>query len=169
MALSGSRQLQLETRAASVLRNLLLELTEDPDAIRDTVEAETNLRESIAAAYADQMEDQILLDGLNFTIAKLKERAERMEWRLEKRKAAIQKAMELGEIQKLQLPEAALSLRATPRKVEVTDMVVIPEQYWIPQNPTLDKSKLKEDLLADIAVPGCTLTNGGVTISIRQK
>lgn len=165
---SQSRKLAMEIQAAAVLRSAIAELTDDEVAIRDTIEAETSLREMIAAVMADIDEDEILITGIGTMVGRLQERRQRLEERTDARKRAIQRAMEVGEIKTLPTPSGTLSLRAVPRAVEITDEILIPPEYFVPQPPRLDKKKLKDDLKDGKTVPGAHLDNGSMCLSIRR-
>lgn len=162
--------MQLEIAAVQRLRSLLLEITDDPEAIADTVEGETSIREAIHSVLLTMQEDGILIDGLQANILKLQERHRRLVDRQERRKEAIQKAMELAEITKpLQFPECTISLKRTPASLIVENESVIPAQYFDEQKPTLSKSRLKSDLQSGTQIEGASLSNGGQTLSIRRS
>jgi hypothetical protein len=66
-------------------------------------------------------------------------------------------------------PDFTMSLRAQPPKLLVTEESTIPEEFWRPQAPKLERKALLAALKAGAIVPGATLDNGGVTISVRTK
>lgn len=162
------RKLMMETRAAQQLRDELRTITDDAQTISDTVEGETNLKDTIHAALKAMDEEAMLLNGMKQYQQVIAERRERMEWRQEKRRAAMQKAMEAGELTKLIFPEATISLKAVAPGLDITDEKLIPAQYFVPQEPRLDKNLLKETLKSGKTVLGATMDNGGQTISIRR-
>ncbi len=164
----SDRRLALETAAANALREALLTITDDEDAVRDTIEGETNLREAIAIVLADIGEDEILVEGIGAMMKKLAERKGRIEYRIDRRRAAIERAMVVGEIQKLELPLATLSLRKVAPGLEITDEKMIPECYFVAQPPKLDKVALKDDLKAGKQLPGAILGNGSINLTIRR-
>jgi hypothetical protein len=166
---ASTHTLQQEANAARSLKDALAAIPNmDDDTVRDTIEGETSLHEAIAAVLADIDEDEMLVAGIGTMVGRLSERRTRLENRTEARKAAIQKAMEIGVIQKLVTPSGTLSLRNTPRGLEITDEAAVPFDYFIPQPAKLDRKKLKDDLKDGKDVPGAVLGNGGVTISIRR-
>lgn len=165
----SDRLLALETQAANNLRIELQQITDDPDAIRDTIEGETDLRGLIALVMSDIGEDEIIVNGITAMLDTLAQRRNRVELRIERRRAAVQRAMEAGELSKLELPSATLSLRKVPPKLEVTDETLIPEQFWKPQAPKLDRTAIKDALLSGTEVPGAMMGNGGQTLAIRKS
>ena len=161
--------LQRETEAARVLREALSAIPNmDDETLRDSIEGETNIRELIAAVMLDINEDEILCTGIDKLMSDLHGRRARLEGRTEARRAAIQKAMETGEIKSLATPSGTLSLRSTPRGLEILDEWLIPQDYFVPQEPKLDRKKLKDDLKDGKEIPGCTLNNGGICLSLRR-
>ena len=161
--------LQRETEAARVLREALSAIPAmDDETVRDTIEGETSLHELIAAVMLDINEDEILCTGIDKLMSDLHGRRARLEGRTEARRTAIQKAMETGEIKSLATPSGTLSLRNTPRGLEILDEWLVPDDYKIPQEPKIDRKKIKDDLKDGKEIPGCTLNNGGQTLSIRR-
>ena len=45
----------------------------------------------------------------------------------------------------------------------------LPEPYWIPQPPKLDRKGILDTLKTGVHVPGATFTNAKVTLAIRTK
>jgi hypothetical protein len=166
---ANDRRLMLETNAVKLLRSLLLEITDDEDATRDTIEGETNIQDAIRGALKDMREDQMLLNGLETTIEELVARFNRLNARQDRRREAIQKAMELAEQEKLTFPEATLSLRKSPDKIVVIEEDKIPTEYFDPQPPKLNKSRLAEALKSGKSVTGAVKSNGGRNLSIRRS
>ncbi len=162
------RRLIIETNAANMLRQSLLEITDDEETIRDTIEGETNLQSAIQEALGSLMEDEILEAGIEHTLKALQARLNRVQFKVEKKRAAILRAMEAGELKKVILPEATLSLRQVPRGLEIQDLRKIPKRYFEEQEPRLNKAALKQDLKDGKSVDGAILDNGSITLSIKK-
>lgn len=60
----SEHRLAIETRAAQILKSALTEITDDPDALADTIEGATNLHEAISAVMDGIGEDEMLCTGL---------------------------------------------------------------------------------------------------------
>lgn len=166
--MDAERALTKETAAANALRESLRALTDDSDALRDTIEGEVNLHEAIVAVMALIRDDEASVLGLGAMVEKLSERKRRLGERIERRRAAIEQAMCIGEIQKIELPDATLFLRKVSPDVIVFDESKIPAAYWKAQDPKLDRSALKAALKDGNEVPGCTLGNGSLGLTIRR-
>ena len=63
------------------------------------------------------------------------------------------------------LPEAVDEVPA----VVVVNEAEIPEPYWIPQPPKLDRKGVLDALRTGTHVPGAAFTNAKVSIAIRTK
>lgn len=109
----------------------------------------------------------MLCAGLSTMIQVLASRKARLETRVDRRRVAIERAMMAGELAKLELPQATLSLRLVPPKLAVISEEMIPKKYF-EQVPKLLRSELWADVKAGMDVPGARLTNGSTTLAIRR-
>lgn len=158
-----------EIKAAEAIKAGLLAVTDDEDAIRDTIEGETNLHEMVRGMLLSIEDDQLMVDGASARITDLQERKRRFEERIDSKRSLIEQAMLVGEIDKFEMDLATISLRATPQKAIVAEESEIPSEFFAPQPPKLDTKKLTAALKEGQAIPGASLSNGGRTISIRRK
>lgn len=170
--------------AALVLRETLkVTFGEDKELIHDTIEGETPLHECIGQVMEMIRDDEMLLIGVEAMLETLSLRKDRFKKRIDSYKAAIEQAMLIGEIPKLELADATLSLRAVPPKVEITDEPLIPAAFWKQPEPSLDKTallaSLKEYRDAKAAaeeagaeppdpIPGAELGAEGITLALRR-
>lgn len=162
------RDLQREAEAAKALRQSLASMTDDPEAIRDTIEGETDLHECIAKVMAMVTEAEAQEEGLKVIIAKLDQRKKAAERRQDSLRTIIAQAMEIGGITTLPLTEATLSLAPVPPRAIVTDEAAVPAKFWKPSDPTLDRKALTDAVRAGEEVPGVTKSNGLTTLKIRR-
>ena len=163
------RRLAKETAAAQAIKESLQTQTDDEDAIRDTLEGETNLHELLGAVMGEIRECEIMMAGLDDMTKRLGERRGIFGRRIERLRAAIERGMAVGDIKTLQLADATLSLRAVAPGLEIVDEAKIPARFWKAQDPKLDKSALKAALKDGEQIEGATLGNGGITLSVRRK
>lgn len=77
--------------------------------------------------------------------------------------------MEDAGIEKILEPDFTLSLRVSQPGVAVLNEAEIPEAYWIPQPPKLDRKGILDTLKTGVHVPGATFTNAKVSLAIRSK
>jgi hypothetical protein len=99
----------------------------------------------------------------------MKARLERIELTAEKKRHAALAAMEEVDIVKILEPDFTASIRPVPPSLVVTNEPDIPEQFWVPQPPKLDRRAVLEALKAGIAITGAELANPRITIAIRTK
>lgn len=162
------RDLQKQTEAARLLLSTYEDiLGDDAEAKADAVEGETDLREAIHAAVVRLAEIAAIQEAAAGLIGKLKARCERLDAQAEGIRTAIAVAMEVGEIKKLELDLATVSLRAVPPKAEIVAEADIPARFWKPSDPKLDKKAVLEALKAKEVIPGAMLSNGSMSVSLR--
>jgi hypothetical protein len=99
----------------------------------------------------------------------MKARANRFEKRIGIRRALIEQAMMIAEVNKVERPLATLSLTTRPASVVVTEEADIPSRFWKQGKPTLDKKAMGIALKDGEAIPGATLTTQAPTLTIRSK
>lgn len=164
----SEHQLQQQIHAAAALRESLAEF-DDEDLLRDSIEGETSLHEMIAAVFASLSEDGERIAGISARMDDLKQRKDRFERAVARKRAMIEQAMAIGEIKSITLDEGTLALAKRPRGVVIENEAEIPSAYWKPQPPKLDKAAVKEALKAGDTVPGAALDNGGYGLTIKRK
>jgi len=110
-----------------------------------------------------------MADGLRGRMGDMRERLERIEAASAKKREVAQAVMEDAGIEKLLEPDFTVSLRVSPPGVAVVNEAEIPEPYWIPQPPKLDRKGILDTLKTGTRVPGATFTNSKVSLAIRTK
>jgi hypothetical protein len=115
------------------------------------------------------LDDLALATALRARIADMQERLGRIEARADKKRCLVALVMERADLRKLTEPDFTASLRQVAPGLVVIDERVIPEPFWRPQSPKLDRKGLLAALNAGQAVPGATLGNGGTTIAVRTR
>lgn len=167
--MSIARRLDIEAEAAkALLANLRDVLAGDDDLAADMIEGETGLMEAADAALARIQELAAFEDAIKAQIDDLKARKDRFANQADMIRAALASAMGMADLKKLERPAGTISLRAVPPSAVVLNEAEIPADFWVRQDPKLDKRALLA-ALKDGPVAGATLSNGGVTISVRSK
>ena len=143
--------------------------TLEDDYLLDTLEGITDLHEMIAAVIRSALVDEALQAGLRTRLEEMRQRLARLEERgAKKRQLALDVMTEVG-LKKLEQPDFTASARAgLPPLVIVADDV-IPEPYWVPQPPKLDRQSLLADLKRGEVIPGAQLGNPKPTLAVRTK
>jgi hypothetical protein len=72
-------------------------------------------------------------------------------------------------LKKLEQPDFTASARAGLPGLVVVDEDFIPESFWVPQPPKLDRQSLLADLKREGPIPGAQLSNPKPTLSVRTK
>jgi hypothetical protein len=141
----------------------------DEDTLRDTLEGLSSLPEMLACILRSYLDDLALAAALGVRISDMQERIARFEQRAEKKRALVSSTMERADLKKLAEPDFTVSSRITPPSLVITDEQEIPQIYWKPQPPKLDRQGLTAVLRGGQSVPGATLGNGQSTISVRTR
>lgn len=141
----------------------------DEETLLDTVEGLSDLDEVIAEIVRSRLDDLALVEALQRRRDEMQERLARLKDRAERKKALIVEAMETAGLKKITREDFTLSLRPGTAGLQVIDETVIPETYWRPQPPKLDRLALVAALKQGDAVPGAALTNPMPTIALRTR
>jgi hypothetical protein len=154
----------------SIREQLRAEFPEiDDETLRDTVEGLTNLPRMLASIFRSHLDDVALLAALRARILDMQVRFARIEIRADKKRALVAAVMERADIKKLTEADFTASLRQVPPGLVVLDERAIPEPFWKPQPPKLDRKGLLAALNGGQTVPGAALGNGGTTIAVRTR
>jgi hypothetical protein len=163
-------RLNAELANALKLREMLGNDAEaDPQLLLDTLEGETNLAEMVCVLHEETLSDQAMLDGTKAMIATLQERASGIERRIETKRGLIMMAMDRSGLGTIRGPLATFSLRDTKPKLVVGEESQIPSRFFKPADPKLDRDAVKTELEAGKEVPGASLSNPGISLTIRMK
>jgi len=164
--------LERETRAAEALREALLRLPGmsegESDTLRDTIEGETSLNEKIGEVLDLLDHAEAMIAGLEKKIEAFELRKTRYESRRDHLRAMLEQAMWVGEIKSLELPDATLTLARRVGGVVIVDEMQIPSEFWRKPDPQVDKAKVAAALKDGNEVPGATLGNGSVSLTVRR-
>jgi len=139
----------------------------DDETLQDTVEGLTTLPEMLAAVVRSQLEDLAFTAALRGRISTMQERLSRLENRIENKRALVAAVMGRAGIRKLSQPDFTVSLRPIAAPLIVLSESEIPEPFWKPQPPKLDRKGLLAALMAGQRVSGVTLGNAVMTIAVR--
>jgi hypothetical protein len=141
----------------------------DEDTLCDTLEGLSSLPEALAAVLRSYLDDLVLAAALGMRIDEMQERLSRIEHRADKKRELVTTVMERADIKKLAEPDYTASLRPSPPAVVVTDEGQIPEAYWKPQPPKIDRQGISTALKAGGTVPGAVLSNPEMVLSVRTR
>jgi hypothetical protein len=141
----------------------------DDETLRDTVEGLTDLPELLASILRSHLDDLALLAALRTRILDMQERFARLEARAETKRALVASVMERADIKKLNEPDFTASLRQVPPGLMIANEQEVPEAYWKPQPPKLDRKALLAALNAGQVIAGAALGNGSTTIAVRTR
>lgn len=163
--------LSFETTKYQLLRQRILsEYPEaDDETLEDTLEGITNLHDMIAAVIRSVLVDEALQAGLRTRLEEMRQRLARLEERgAKKRQLALEAMCEAG-LKKLEEPDFTASARAGLPLLVIVAEPEIPEAYWLPQPPKLDRPALLADLKRGVVIQGAQLGNSKPCLAVRTK
>ena len=147
--------------------------TEDPhideQTLADTVEGVTDLNELIAAVVRCSLSDEALAEGLKTRMDEMQERIERFQDRAAKRRQIAKEAMLQAELKKVTAPDLTISIRPGMPALEVVNESVIPDVYWQPGTPRLNRQALLSELKGGSEIGGVALTTPEPVLSVRVR
>jgi hypothetical protein len=141
----------------------------DEETLADTLEGITDLHEMIAAVIRSALVDEALHAGLRFRVDDMRERLSRLELRASKKRQLALVAMTETGLTKLEQPDFSASARTgTPALIVIAEHS-IPEAYWLPQPPKLDRQAILGKLKRGIEIPGAQMSNPKPVLTVRTK
>lgn len=144
----------------------------DDQTLLDTLEGETSLVEAISRIAESALDDEALCKTAKERAAEIQARAKRFTARAESKWNLVQWAMEQSGRRKIEAGEFTLSIGAKPKTLILLDASAIPAQFMRtpePPAPEPDKKAILDALKDGMPVEGCTLSNGGTTLTVRTK
>jgi hypothetical protein len=161
----------LELARFTELRRRLLEIEPDLDeqTLFDTLEGSTDLREVIGCIVRSALDDEALLGGLKLRLDDMKDRMGRIAAAADRKRQLALTAMEEADIDKIVEPDFTITAKASPPAVVITNEPDIPESFWLPQPPKLDRRSILDALKSGQSVPGAELSNTRIILSVRTK
>lgn len=162
--------LNLEKRRYLALREKLLR--DDPEiderTLNDTVEGLSNYTDILAEIVRGALYDEMTVDAIKARIAGMAARLSRFEDRAEKRRKIVRDEMVDAGLERLVQPDFSASLRRSSPAVQVIDEAAIPRTFF-EMRPHLDKRRLLDEMKSGAEIPGATLSNPFLSLSVRTK
>ena len=144
------------------------ELAEDEILRADMIEGSTDFPAVIGRLLDAERNASAMSDAIKGRRDALAERAQRYDRHSDGLRAAMLKMMQAGDLKKMALPEATISVRAGSPRVIITDETMVPEDLCrVTVAP--DKRLIKERIDAGESVPGAVLSNSEPSLAIRTK
>jgi hypothetical protein len=141
----------------------------DAETLADTLEGITDLHEMIAAVIRSALVDEALQAGLRSRLEEMRQRLARLEQRgTKKRQLALEAMCDVG-LKKVEQPDFTASARSGMSPLVVLADNLIPEPYWLPQPPKLNRQTLLADLKRGEVIPGAQLGNPQPCLAVRTK
>ena len=141
----------------------------DEETLADTIEGASDLPVLLTAVLRSRLEDLSLAEALRRRLDVMRGRLERLEGRAEQKRVLVSTALQEAGIRKLVAPEFTAYLRPSPSKLIVTDETLVPPEFWVAQQPRLDRQQLLSAVRSGREVPGAVLANSELTLAVRRQ
>lgn len=141
----------------------------DEETLSDTVEGLTDLHDIAAAIVRSVLCDEALAIGIKERIKEIQERLARFEDRASKRRQIARDVMLEVDIKRITASDFTVSLRAGTPSLLVIDEARIPQTFWEPREPRLDRQALLAELNSGNDILGAQLSNTEPTLSVRVR
>jgi hypothetical protein len=139
------RDLQKEMAAASVLKHQLQELfgdDSDLDLLRDTIEGETELLETIDRVLEQMARDAANVAGIDKFASTMAARKKRLTDRFDSMETLLLNALDILQQRRVERPLALIFTRAKPAKIILNDEALVPSQFFKTPDPVLSRTDL---------------------------
>lgn len=144
------------------------ELEADEELRADAIEGETDAHKIISRALEQRQEAETLAGAIKARVVDLSARQSRFERKSEAMKQLIRTIMRAGNLQKLTLPEATLSITSPRQTVGIEDLEQLPQGYFKTVRQA-DKTAIKSALELGEEIPGAYLVTGTPGLMVRTK
>jgi hypothetical protein len=164
-------ELTFERTRFTELRRRLIELYPELDeqTLNDTLEGATNFKEALASLIRSALDDECLANALRDRMTDMRTRLSRHEARAASKRQVVVENMEAADIRKLTEPDFTASTRVGPPSVVIDNELELPIDYLLPQPAKPDKRAILEALTRGAMVPGATLAQPKLSLSVRSQ
>lgn len=141
----------------------------DEETLADTLEGLSDLPDLLKEVLRSSLEDEGLVEALRLRLSDMQDRLSRLRLRAQRKRDLAGEVMEKSGLAKLTAPDFSASLRTSPVRAEIIDETKLPETFFTPQPPKLDRLGLLAALKQGIALDGARLVSGGMHLQVRTK
>lgn len=141
----------------------------DEETLADTLEGLSDFPQMIEEVIRSSLDDGAMIVGLRSRLEEMSARLTRLKARYDKKRELACWAMGSSGIGKLTAADFSVSLAQGGQRLEVTDEAFIPQIYFIPQAPKLDRTSLADALKRGEKIEGSHLVQSGPHIVVRTR
>ena len=141
----------------------------DEETLSDTLEGLSDFPQMIEEVVRSSLDDGAMIVGLRSRLEEMSARLTRLKARYDKKRELACWAMGSSGIGKLKAADFSVSLAQGGQRLEITDETVIPQIYFIPQAPKLDRTSLADALKRGENIEDSHLVQSGPHIVVRTR
>lgn len=140
---------------------------DDETLLADSLEGETGLFELLDHFLARLAEEEGMEEAILGRMDLLKDRVLASRGVQERLRSALQACLEAGGLKTIRRPEGTLTLSQKKPGILAVDEAQLPERFFKVKRE-VSRSAINDALRDGEAVPGVTLSNGGVGLTVRR-
>ena len=140
----------------------------DPELLHDVLEGQTDIFEIMDWLLGRMADEESMQDAINSRIMSLQDRHTACGGRVKRLRDAIHVCMVAANEKTLRRPEATVTLGNRKPSIQSIDETLLPEQFF-KTTRSVSKSAINEAMKNGEVVPGVTMDNGGVSLTVRRK
>lgn len=144
------------------------ELEEDTGLFADMIEGETNLHELVERALELKLDADEMAEAIKAREGALSVRRKRFEDKSDAMKGIIRHLLQIGNLPKIILPSATVSVTAARQKTVITNVEELPQGYFR-LSRSAEVQAITAALKAGNEIPGAALEPGKPGLMIRTK
>jgi hypothetical protein len=164
--MTGSLQLALDKVAE--IRALLG--TDDPELLHDVIEGQTDLFEIMDWLLDKLADEEGMEDAIAARVKSLGDRKGACQNRQQRLRDALLLCMRVSDQKSLRRPEATVSIAQRLPGLHSVDEGVLPYPFKRSETVVkIDRKAILDAIREGQSVPGVTLDNGGVALTVRRR
>jgi hypothetical protein len=141
----------------------------DDETLKNTLEGLSDLPEILAELVRSAIDDEAMIAALKMRCEAMAARLSRLKERHQKKRVLAAWAMTEVGLPKLKECDFTASVLEGALRLEVQDESFIPEIYFVPQPPKLDKAAITAALKRGETVDGAQLVQGQPYITVSTR
>jgi chaperonin cofactor prefoldin len=143
---------------SNAYQQIQMMIEDGENGLEDTLESLNDAIEDKAVGYAKVMKNlEAQAKAIKDEEERLADRRKSLESNVKRLKESLEQSMINVNMKKIKTELFSFNIQKNPPSVEVLNDSAIPESYFIPQEPKLDKKAILTDLKNGFEVPGAEI------------
>jgi hypothetical protein len=141
----------------------------DDQTLADTLEGLSDFPQMVEEIVRSSLDDETMITGLKARIEIMNARLSRLRERHSKKRSVVAWAMGSTGLNRFEVADFSVSLSPGAQRLVVNDEKSLPEGFFVPQEPRLDRQALTQSLKDGQTYDGAVLVFGDPYITVRAR